>query len=75
MEKLLIDQKKEIINKIVKKMAKQRPDLYYTDTSTIANRVVEYIQSKELRRDEYDLVKNMDFRDVSILMSFNSDQV
>ena len=77
MEKLIVNQKKEIINQIVQKMSEENPDLYYTDTSTLANKIVDHIHvhEKDLKKDEYDLVKDMDFRDIAILMSFTSDEV
>lgn len=75
MEKLAIDKKKEIINRIVQELSKTQPDLYYTDTSTVASIVKDYIHDKKLPNDQFELVKDMDFRDIAILMSFTSDQV
>lgn len=75
MEKLIINQKKDIINSIVEDLKKTQPDLYYTDTSTIASIVRDYIHANKLSKEKYELVKDMDFRDIGILMSFTSDQV
>lgn len=75
MEKLIVDQKKKIITKIVEELTKTNPDLYYTDTSTVAGHVVDFVQDKKLKQEEFELLKDMDFRDIAILMSFTSDQV
>lgn len=75
MEKLIVDQKRDIINSIVEELTKTQPDLYYTDTSTIASIVKDYIHENKLPKEKYELVKDMDFRDIGILMSFTSDQV
>lgn len=75
MEKLIIDQKKKILSNIVLELTKTQPDLYYTDTSTIASIIVDHIHEKKLNQKDFDLVKDMSFRDVAILMSFTSPQV
>ena len=75
MEKLIVDKKKEIINRAVEELTKTNPELYYTDTSTIASIVVDHFHTKNLNQEDFDLVKDMDFRDIAIMMSFTSDQV
>lgn len=73
MEKLDSVKKKEIIQSIINDLSKSDPDLYYTDTMTIAAFVEEYINDKKLIQSEYDLVKNLSRDDIQVLMSYNSN--
>ena len=73
MEKLESKIKKEIVQTIINELSKKEPDLYYTDTMTIASLVVEYIEDKKLKQTEYELVKDLSRNDVQVLMSYNSN--
>ena len=73
MEELIVDKQKKIINKIVTELGSSEVDLYYTDSSTIANLIVEKIKEHKLPRHELDIVKDLNYQDVLILMSYNSN--
>lgn len=72
MEELEADKKKKIVNRLVSELGKESIDLYYTDSSTIANMVVQKIHEGKLPKSEFDLVKKLTFNDVLILMSYNT---
>jgi len=73
MEKLIVEKQKEIINEIISELSKESIDLYYTDSSTIANLVVEKIQSEKFPKEKKDIVKKLSYSDILILMSYNSN--
>ena len=74
MEKLKADQQKEIINSIVSDLAKESPDLYYTDSSTISSLVYDRIQGKnKLSREKLELVDKLSADDILILLSYKSN--
>ncbi|MAX66900.1 MAG: hypothetical protein QF441_07970 [Bacteriovoracaceae bacterium] len=74
-EDLKVNQQKKIINNLVEKLAQESTELYYTDSMTICNLVVEKIQAPKnnLTKTEYDLVKNLTRNDIQILLSYNSN--
>jgi hypothetical protein len=72
-EELLIDQKKKVIDKIILELSKSDPELYYTDSISVAAIVKEYIQDKNLDRSHYEMVKDMSAHDIQMAMSFNSN--
>lgn len=71
-EKTLNDQRKEIVQQIIAHLSTEDPNLYYTPTNEIGMEVVKYIKQKKLSAHEYELVKDLTFQDVQILMSYNS---
>jgi hypothetical protein len=73
MEVLEINLKKKVVQDIINHLSKDFPDLYYTDTMSIASMVIEYIKSKKLNKDQYELVKSLSRHDVQTLMSYNSN--
>lgn len=73
MEELIAKKRKMIVDGLVAELGKENPDLYYTDSSTIASMVVSKIKDHELNAHDYELVKNLTPKDVLILMSFNSN--
>lgn len=74
MEKLKVDQQKEVINSIVNELSKESPDLYYTDSSTISSLVYERIQGdNSLSREKLELVDSLSADDVLILLSYKSN--
>jgi adenylate kinase len=75
MEKLKSDQQKDIINKLVNLLSKESPDLYYTDSSTIAALVHDKIKTGEggLTHEQKELVKNLSSDDILILLSYKSN--
>lgn len=72
-EELKTEKQKKIISEIIAELSKENMDLYYTDSSTIANLVIEKIQNKEISTEKFDLVKDLKTHDVLILMSYNSN--
>lgn len=73
MEKLDTELKKQIIQDIINSLNKADPNLYYTDTMTVAALIVEYIQEQKLKKNEFELVKDLSRNDVQVLMSYNSN--
>lgn len=74
MEKLKVDQQKEVINSIVNELSKESPDLYYTDSSTISSLVYERIQGdNSLSREKLELVDSLSADDILILLSYKSN--
>jgi hypothetical protein len=71
-EKLKVEQQKIIVNSLVSLLAEEVPDLYYTDTSTIAHLVVEKIQAKSLSQQDYQLVSDLTKDDVLVLISYQT---
>lgn len=64
---------KEIINKIIKILAKDNMQMYYNSHSDIANEIVNYIKSKnELNKNELELISQLSATDISIILSLNS---
>lgn len=72
-EELLNDQKKKIIDKIILELSHTDPQLYYTESISVAAIVKEYIDEKKLNRSEYEIVKGMSARDIQIVMSFSTN--
>ncbi len=72
-EELLSDQKKKVIDKIISELSQSDPQLYYTDSSSVASIVKDYIDDKKLERGHYEMVKDMSAHDIQMLMSFKSN--
>ena len=73
MEKLKVDQQKEVINKIVNELSNESPDLYYTDSSTISSLIYEKIHgSNNLTKTSLELVEDLSADDILILLSYKS---
>lgn len=72
MEKLDSEKQKEIISKLVQKLYSSDPNLYYTDSSTIASMVVEMIPNASLNQEELQLVQSLKASDVLVLMSYRT---
>lgn len=73
MEKLKVDQQKEIINQLVNELANESPDLYYTDSSTISSLVYEKIHgSNNLTKTSLEVVQELSADDILILLSYKS---
>lgn len=73
MEKLKVDQQKEIINKLVNELSNESPDLYYTDSSTISSLIYEKIHgSNNLTKTSLELVEDLSADDILILLSYKS---
>jgi hypothetical protein len=74
MEKLKADQQKEIIKDLVNILANEDPNLYYTESSTIATLVHDMIQNQNsLNKEKFELVKDLSSDDVLILLSYKSN--
>ena len=73
MEVLEIKIKKKIVQDIINVLSSDVPDLYYTDTMSIASLVIDYISANKLKKDQFDLVKDLSRHDVQTLMSYNSN--
>lgn len=72
-DKLIVDKQKEVISKIVDFLSHEDPNLYYTDSNTIAKMVLEVKDEAKLNKDEIDLIKDLSTKDVLVLMSFHSN--
>lgn len=72
-EELVVDKQKKAISKVIQKLAGQDPNLYYTDSSTIATLVLQDENHTELNREEKELLQKLSVKDVLILMSYNSN--
>jgi hypothetical protein len=72
-EELVVDKQKKAISKVIQKLAGQDPNLYYTDSSTIASLVLQGENQTELNREEKELLQKLSVKDVLILMSYNSN--
>ena len=72
MEELKSQQQKDIINEILKDLSHQQIDLYYTDSNTIAHMIETYIKEGKLNRHKFEIVKDLNKKDILILMSYNS---
>lgn len=74
MEKLKINEQKEIIQDIVNRLAVEDPSFYYTESSVIASLVHEKIhKEKVLSKQKTDLVKGLSAEDIKILLSYRSN--
>lgn len=74
MEKLKGTEQKEIVDSLISELSKEHPDLYYTDSSSIANLVYEKIHSKgALTKQKFDTVKDLSSNDILIVMSYNTN--
>ena len=75
MEELITDKRKKIVALIINKLSQEDPNLYYIDSSAIANLVVSKIKQEKglLSKSELELVKDLNHRDIVILMSYNSN--
>ncbi len=75
MEELITDKRKKIVAMIINKLSQEDPNLYYIDSSAIANLVVSKIKKEQglLSKSELELVKDLNHRDIVILMSYNSN--
>ena len=74
MEKLKATEQKEIINLLINELSKEDPNLYYTDSSTIATLVHDMIHNSEtLNRQKKELVESLSSDDILILMSYKSN--
>ena len=73
-EKLKATEQKEIINLLINELSKEDPNLYYTDSSTIATLVHDMIHNSEtLNRQKKELVESLSSDDILILMSYKSN--
>lgn len=72
MEKLKVDQQKEIIDGLIDQLMKENLDLYYVDSSSIANMVWDKIHSEGFNRKEFELVGYLSPEDILILMSYHT---
>ena len=72
-EDLIVEKRKKIIGKIVTYLASTDPNLYYTDSSTIATMVLQNIDNSSLKAAEKELIKDLTSKDVLVLMSYNSN--
>lgn len=63
---------KEILFQIIDQLNKEDPSLYYLSTNEVSMEIVKYIQRKNLRSHDYELVKDLTFEDIQIYISFNS---
>lgn len=72
MEKLKSDEQKEIVNSIVAELAKKNSELYYTDSSTIANLIYEKIHNPDFSKSKFEKVGELSRDDILILMSYNT---
>lgn len=65
--------KKLIIDKVVSQLSKTNPDLYYVDSSTISHLIKEYIEGGNLNQSDYEIVKDLSPKDISIITSYASN--
>ena len=73
-EKLKSTEQKEIIQKCIGELSKEDPNLYYTDSSTIATLVHDMIHNSDtLNREKKDLVSDLSADDILILMSYKTN--
>ncbi|MBC75971.1 MAG: hypothetical protein CME64_08135 [Halobacteriovoraceae bacterium] len=73
MEKLKVDQQKEIIDGIIDQLRKENLDLYYVDSSTIAKMVWEKIHGEGFNRKELEIVEHLSSEDILTLMSYHTN--
>ena len=73
-EELKVDKEKKIIEKIVNLLAKEDPELYYTDSAVICALVKEKIENKDgINHEEYLEVKGLSVKDILIRLSYHSN--
>ncbi len=72
-EKLLIDDQKIIIDKIVNHLSSLGSSMYYESTINICREIHEIIKNKSLlNKNENDSVSMLSPDDIQILLSYNS---
>ena len=73
-EELKVDKEKKIVDKIVKQLSKEDPNLYYSDSSIICALVKERIDQKlGMSHNEYLEVKDLTVKDILIRLSYHSN--
>lgn len=72
-EKLIVEEQKMIINKIVSHLSTLGSDMYYEPTINICHAIQAMFKKDNfLDKREKELVHNLDHNDIQILLSYNS---
>jgi hypothetical protein len=71
-EKVLNDDRKSIVQSIIDELSQSDPNLYYTNTSIIAQMVYQQIQDKKINRHDFEKMKDLSAADILILISYKS---
>lgn len=73
-EELKVDKEKKIIDKIVKQLSQEDPNLYYSNSSIICALVEERINQKVgINHNEYLELKDLTAKDILIRLSYHSN--
>jgi hypothetical protein len=63
---------KAMIKKIMATLSNDHPSFYYLSTSEVAHEIKNHIDTAgKLSKDEFDLLKNLDHRDIQMLLSLH----
>ena len=70
-EKLVFNQRKEIIEKLVSSLAKNNSEIYYSPTIEISELIRIEIENCELiNQDQKAIVEDLDVHDIQVLLSY-----
>lgn len=73
MAELLKAQKQKIvIDKVIKDLSQSDPNLYYTDSNTIAAMIYHKIKDGALSKQDQELFEGLNENDILILMSYKN---
>jgi hypothetical protein len=71
---LKVEEEKRIIDKLLALLSQEDPNLYYTDSHSVAVLVFDKIMKREgISYQEYELVKDLSVNDVLIRMSYHTN--
>ncbi|MGB0452915.1 MAG: hypothetical protein ACPGJV_04300 [Bacteriovoracaceae bacterium] len=71
-DELIVEGQKKVLDQVVYELSQQDQSLYYVDSSTIAQIIVEYIEEGKLNEQDLELVKGLSRKDILVLLSYNS---
>ena len=70
---LIVNKQRQLLNAIVVRLNELNPSFYYLSTSEVAYEIEQYVQqTKELTRDEIELLNGLSRNDIQMILSLHS---